>query len=78
MSTNPVVGVAERVTNRITLFTKISVLCAIFISLFLFYRGVLTSDSTPVFVSVAVLVFVLVSCHLLERLCNDLVKQVQQ
>lgn len=77
MSTNTDAGVAKRVTNNITLFTKISVLGAIFISLFLFYRGVHTSDSTPVFVSVAILMFVLASCHLLESLCNDQVEKTQ-
>ena len=77
MPNNPAVGDAKQVINRITLFTKATVLCAIFISFFLFYRGVFTSNSTPVFVSVAVLVFVLVSCRLLEMLSNDKVKKVQ-
>lgn len=77
MSAIPVTGDAKRVTSRITLFTKVSVVCAIFISLFLIYRGIHTSDSTPVFASVAVLMMVLVSCHLLETLCNDKVMEVR-
>ncbi len=77
MPNSPVKKETNQATHNITLFTKIAVLCAIAFCSFLFYRGVLTTDSTPVFVSVAVLSFVLVSCHLLERLCNDNVKQKQ-
>lgn len=75
MPTNPVGGESMRTINRITLFTKIAVLCATAYCLFSFYRGIYTADSTKVFVAVAILASVLVSCHLMERLCNDKVKQ---
>ena len=75
MSTNPVVGNAKLLTRRITWLTKVAVLCAIAFCLFLFYRGVFISDSTPVFFNIAVLVFVLISCRLLEKLYKDRVKQ---
>jgi hypothetical protein len=67
---------SEDTTKRITLSTKIASLCAMAYCLYSFYWGVLIDDSARVFLSVAVLVFVLVSCRLLEMLFNDKVKRI--
>lgn len=71
-STNELIAIDnKKITNKITLFTEAAVSCAMFFCLLLFFRGLLTFDSTPVFVSVIVLVFVLISCRLLEMVCPD-------
>jgi hypothetical protein len=77
MSNIPVGKATEETTNNITLLTKVISLCTMAYCVFSFYRGVVNADSTQVFVSVAVLMVVLVSCKLLERLCNDRVKLEQ-
>jgi len=60
-------------TRRITLFIRVALLCVIAYVLFSFYRGLVhEADSTQVFISVAILTFVLVSCHLVDRMGRKL------
>jgi hypothetical protein len=77
MPNNPIGSEAEGTTKRITLCTKVASICAMAYCVISFYRGFVIPDPAQVFVSVGVLVFVLVSCHLLEILFNEKVNRPQ-